>query len=382
MRLGELISVSKGKKPNTLVDAAGPGYRRALQIQDLREAAQARFCPPSAGEVLAEPSDILLAWDGANAGESSWGLTGSVGSTLARLRICRPADADTAYVGRFLRAMQARLREGRKGATVPHVDRAYLANLDIPLPPLPEQRRIAAILDQADALRTKRRKTLALLDDLTQAVFLDMFGSPERAALRWEMRPAGDLCARLTVGVVVKPASYYVESGVPALRSLNVRPGRIVQENLVYFSEAANSGILAKSRLRAGDVVIVRTGQPGTAAVVPSSLNGANAIDLIVATPNPRVVTADYLVALLNSGHGERLVGSAKVGQVQQHFNVGAFKRALIPVPPLHLQEDFASRLRAVEGQRGRTRLHAEGATRLSESLQAAAFLGSPLAMA
>ena len=79
----------------------------------------------------------------------------------------------------------------------------------------------------------------------------------------WKLVPCESLCEMLTVGVVVKPSSYYVASGVPAFRSFNVREDRLVTNDLVFFSNAANDGPLSKSRLREGDVLIVRTGYPG-----------------------------------------------------------------------------------------------------------------------
>jgi type I restriction enzyme, S subunit len=251
------------------------------------------------------------------------------------------------------------------------VSREGLLALHLSVPPLEEQRRIAAILDQIDTLRAKRRQVLAHLDTLTQSIFHDMFGTRS-----YEARPFADVCERVTVGVVIRPASYYVDVGVPALRTLNVKPGRIVLDDLVYFSHESNDGPLAKSRLRSGDLVVTRTGNAGVTAVVPPALDGANAIDLIVASPDPRTVTSTFLECLLNSDLGKRIVSGEARGQIQQHFNVGSLKNAMIPVPPLDRQCDFASRVVEVNTQRVAVQRALAADDELFTSLQARAFRG------
>ncbi len=258
--------------------------------------------------------------------------------------------------------------------SVPRRRRSSVADfLALPLvdvPGLGEQRRIATVLDHADALRAKRRQVLAHLDSLTQSFFHNMFDTQS------SLMPFADACTRVTVGVVIRPASYYVAYGVPALRTRNVKPGSILATDLVYFSKEANSGPLAKSRLRGGDLVIARTGNAGTTAIVPPELEGANAIDLIIASPNTEVAIATYLQVLLNSETGKRIVQSESRGQIQQHFNVGSLNTAMVPVPPLPLQREFASRVNRVDMQRARITQTLSADDELFASLQSRAFRG------
>ena len=97
----------------------------------------------------------------------------------------------------------------------------------------------------------------------------------------WDVKKCEGLCDKITVGVVVRPASYYVPSGRIALRSLNIREDYFDLNEVVYFSDKDNDTILSKSKLLENDVVIVRTGYPGTSCVVPKELEGANCIDLV-----------------------------------------------------------------------------------------------------
>ena len=97
----------------------------------------------------------------------------------------------------------------------------------------------------------------------------------------WDAKPLKRVVPGVTVGIVVTPAKYYVDDGVPCLRSLNVARGHIDMNNLVFISPDANEQH-HKSKIREGDVLIVRTGQAGAAAVVPADLDGANCIDLLI----------------------------------------------------------------------------------------------------
>jgi len=219
----------------------------------------------------------------------------------------------------------------------------FLKRLEIPLPPLDEQKRIAAILDKADALRRKRRQALALLDSLTQSIFLEMFGDLATNERQWAGVALDDVCQKITVGIVVKPASYYREKGVVAIRSQNILVERFDLSDVVYFSEADNGSNLAKTRIFSGDVVIVRTGQPGRAAVVQSELDGANAIDVLIVTPDPRQLDSQFFSTFINSSVGKRIVLAEQRGQIQQHLNVGSLKKAVIPLPSLSLQQKFTA---------------------------------------
>jgi type I restriction enzyme S subunit len=286
------------------------------------------------------------------------------------VKVLRPkVEAEVKYLFHYLR--QIRLTDGG-------YDRhfKYLKRCEIPLPPLPEQQRIAAVLDKAEELRAKRRAALALLDSLGQAIFLEMFGDPVTNPKGWPTVKFQNICKRVTVGIVVKPASYYQPSGIPALRSLNIKPGKIVLENLVYFSKKDNEMRLAKTQLKGGDLVLVRSGQPGTAAVVPPELDGINAIDLLIVTPYPTECDVEFLCSFFNSQGGRGIVLSSQRGQVQKHLNVGSLGEAKIPLPPLPLQQEFARRITAVEKLKTTHRAALAELDALFASLQHRAFRG------
>jgi len=139
----------------------------------------------------------------------------------------------------------------------------------------------------------------------------------------------------------------YVDEGIPFLRSQNILPFRITTDNLKFISTSFHQR-LRKSALRPGDVAVVRTGYPGTAAVVPDWLVEANCADLVVITPGSEL-DAFFLAAVFNSTWGVASVGGALVGSAQQHFNIGAARRLELHVPPLQTQRKITAILSAYD---------------------------------
>ncbi|WP_458076905.1 restriction endonuclease subunit S [Streptomyces sp. EMB26] len=153
--------------------------------------------------------------------------------------------------------------------------------------------------------------------------------------LEWQRRKLGDLCTRITVGHVGSMASRYAESGIPFLRSLNIKRGRLDLSSLKYIDTAFHAE-LRKSQLKPGDLVIVRTGEPGTAALIPDGFGVMNCSDLVVATPGPEV-DARFLCYAINET-AQDFVKAHTVGAVQQHFNVRSAKELELSLPPLPVQ--------------------------------------------
>ena len=170
----------------------------------------------------------------------------------------------------------------------------------------------------------------------------------------WEVVAANTICERISVGIVVKPKDYYVSEGegIRAFRSANVREGAIEDRNWVYISNEGHRKN-KKSELQAGDVLVVRTGYPGTACVVTEEYAGSNCIDIIFARADRTQVLPEFLCMYINSEFGKQQVLDNQGGLAQQHFNVGSFNVLKVPLPPLAEQKRIAEVLgvwdRAIE---------------------------------
>jgi len=143
------------------------------------------------------------------------------------------------------------------GAVVKNLNCDLVKTVQIPLPPLPEQRRIAAILDKADALRAKRREAIAKLDQLLQAVFLDMFGDPVTNPKGWPFKPLGELVSRKTINGAYYPADRYVtEGGVPMVHMSDAFYG-VVRRTSLKRVDVSNSD-KSKYEITSADILVSR----------------------------------------------------------------------------------------------------------------------------
>ena len=194
-KLGEVFDIRKGKKAAATSDTFVPGSHPYIQIDEVRGVTPTKFAIDPK-PVVVNGNDLCIVWDGANAGTVGYGVTGAIGSTVSRLRLKEPDRWDPRFLGRLLDGLFPKLNKEAqsRGATIPHVDKAKLEEIDFPLIEPTEQRRIAAILDKADAIRRKREHALALADDFLRSVFLEMFGRPGQPNPLLPTEELGQIC--------------------------------------------------------------------------------------------------------------------------------------------------------------------------------------------
>lgn len=248
------------------------------------------------------------------------------------------------------------------GARMPRISPDQVGNSLMPLPPMAEQQAIAAFLDREtakiDALVTKKERLIELLQEKRTALISRAVskGLDPNAPLKdsgvewlgeipahWEVRKLKTIVPDITVGIVVTPAKYYVDQGVPCLRSLNIAQGRISTEDLVFISQKANQ-LHEKSQIFAGDVVVVRTGRAGVAVVVPPELDGANCIDLLIVRRSEHL-NPEFYYYVMNSQVVSLQVSLDSVGAIQEHYNTSTLGNLLIPCIPYNEQRAIAAYL-------------------------------------
>lgn len=320
---------------------------------------QARlWCTASAK--VCQPKDLLMsvrAPVGAlNLADRSFGIgRGLCALTPTRLR--------PRYLWHALSFLVERLAGIGQGSTYGAVTKREVANASVPLPPDADQVRIGEFLDvelaRLDAIIERCERLLFLLGERKRRLISRLVGEGlgadverkdagedglRRMPAHWEVKRLKRVTPRIQVGIVIRPARYYVEApGTPALRGLNIRPGIISDHELVYLSEEGHL-INRKSELRAGDVVVVRTGAAGAAAVVPGWADGFNAVDLLIVR-RAGGIRSKFLEYLINSDYAIDQVAKFSVGSLQAHFNVGALKQLLIALPPQEEQDELLAYL-------------------------------------
>ena len=248
----------------------------------------------------------------------------------------------------------------------------------IPLPLLPEQRRIAEILDKADALRAKRRDALDQLDTLTQSIFLDMFGDPATNPKGWPVVLLRESTARIQIGPFgsLLHQEDYVEGGIPLVNPKHIQQGTIQPDPSETVSDRKFAE-LDTYHLRSGDVVMGRRGEMGRCAIVNEDsgplLCGTGSLFI---RPDNEHTMSLFLLFLLSSAALKARLERMSLGQTLPNLNSRIVEGLEAPLPPLTVQLEFAAR---VEGARRLVNAQRQAASQLSSlfaSLQQRAFRG------
>jgi type I restriction enzyme S subunit len=234
----------------------------------------------------------------------------------------------------------------------------------VPLPPLNEQRRIAATLDYADAIRAKRRQVLAHLDALTQSTFRDMFVE------LWPTAKISDLASTTSGGTPDRSVSEFYGGGIPWVKSGELHAGLVTEteESISPLGLASSSAKL----LPAGTVLVAMYG--ATAGLVGQlGLAAATNQAICAINPGPKLESA-YLIAALRSMTASLV--SRRAGGAQPNLSQGTIRSFEVPVPPLAAQHQFAESVRAIDTQRAVVRRALGTADELFASVQSRAFRG------
>ena len=267
------------------------------------------------------------------------------------------------------------------GANLPRLSPKQLASFKIPLPPFAEQKRIAGILDAADALRAKRREALAELDTLLQSTFLDMFG--ELTGNGWEMVTVEDVARKKNGAIRTGPFgsqllhSEFVGEGIRVL-GIDNAVANVFREGEPRFITPQKYERLRRFTVRPGDVLITIMGTCGRCAVVPGDVGVAiNTKHLCCITLDSEKCLPVFMHAyFLEHPLARRYLERSAKGAIMAGLNMGIIKALPIPVPPLDLQHRFAAIVESVEQQKTSQRAHLAELDTLFASLQSRAFRG------
>lgn len=373
-KLKNIVDVKKGKKPS-FVEAPDENSVRVLQIDDLRNDTNPKFTNDKTG-VLAKEDDVLIAWDGANAGTIGYGKSGYIGSTIALLRKKQPDLYSTTFIGIFLQSQYQYLRSKTTGATIPHISRKALDDLEVPVISVNDQLHIAKLLSKAAYLITQRKESIRLLDEYLKSTFLEMFGDPVRNEKGWESDILDNGCRRINVGFVGTCEKYYTDdSGIPLIRTGNLTDTFVDWKNLKYVTEEFHSAN-KKSQVIEGDILIARHGDNGKATLYKGEKGTINTLNIVVASPNIFVYNGYFLIYLLNNNSVRNLISSKTGGSTQKVVNTKTLQRLGLIVPPIKLQTQFAQIVEKTEALKTQYKQSLRELENLYGSLSQKAFRG------
>ena len=247
---------------------------------------------------------------------------------------------------------------------------------EIPLPPLPEQKRIAAILDTADALRAKRKESIEQLDSLIHSTFLEMFGDPVTNPRGWPTEEAAAVVKEgtsITYGIV--QAGEEFPSGIPYIRTGDIVNGEIVVEGL-RRTDPAIAAKFARSQVDVEDIVMSIRATVGTTALVSPAVAGANLTQGTARIAPSKKVCTLYLLHFIRSTGCQRWIERQVKGATFKEITLTRLRQMPVMLPPVQLQTRFASIVESIEQQKTRLKTHLAELDTLFASLQSRAFNG------
>ena len=301
-------------------------------------------------------------------------------------KVLRPGpDVDPAYFAHFFRTQQYRQRVSAlaAGVNINNLRNEHLGEFQIPIPALPEQRRIAEILDKADALRAKRREVLAQLDTLLQSTFLHMFGDPVTNPMGWEMRSLGDLAVEKPNNGIFRRNPEYSESldsGLPVVWVAELFRGTRIDVSKSRRLEA-NQAEIEKYGLLPGDLLFCRSSLKLDGIAYNNVFLGGPEealfeCHLIRVSLRTDVVNPMFLNLQLRSGPMRAVLKSKSKTATMTTIDQKALSSVEVVVPPVGLQNRFVAIVESVEQQKVRQRAHLAELDTLFASLQYRAFRG------
>lgn len=371
LMLKELGTIHTGSTPKTSDDSLFGGDVPFVTPGDLDAVSPIQSTSRTLTDAGVKTADLLPAESVLVCCIGSLGKIGFAGRPVVTNQqinavVFNPAKVHARYGFFACRMLKSQLELMAPATTVPIVNKSRFSELRIPVPPLDEQRRIAAILDQAETLRTQRRAALAQLDSLTQSIFLDMFGDPATNPNSWPVKTLKELGKVMTGGTPPGSKEGMFDGPIPFITPGDLESGEPVRRSLT------EAGAEEVDVVRAGSTLVccigATIGKVGMAQKESAFNQQLNAV----------VWRGD-----INDHFGYEVMRFFKPTIISWGASTtlpilkkSSFERIEIPVPPLLLQETFADRLRQISKLK---ELHKSGLVALDElfgALQCKAFAG------
>jgi type I restriction enzyme S subunit len=284
-------------------------------------------------------------------------------------------NVDVSYLYYWFKGNKSLIESYANNAVVPILNNRTLETIKIPLPTLPQQQKIANILDAADALRQNDKALIAKYDELTQALFLDMFGDPVSNPKGWSIDTLGNYCKKIQIGPFGSQLhmSDYVEVGIPLINPTNIKKGSIQYKSSVKITDEKYDS-LPNYHLNIGDIVMARRGDLSKIGIVyrEKSFCGTGSLYLRL-KENINIVFCYWLLS--HRSTVEKLYEQAQ-GVTMANLNKNIILKLPIVIPPIKLQNQFAERLSLIQEQKAIAQASLVKSEELFNSLMQKAFKG------
>lgn len=308
---------------------------------------------------------------------------GSYGAFCAGIRV-RSKVADAAYLHHFLGSPTFKAWTLRSaGANIKNIRKSELEEFSVPLPPLTEQKRIAAILDKADTIRRKRQQAIQLADEFLRSVFLDMFGDPLTNPKDWPTGTIDDVAILERGSIRCGPfgtqlkVDELVPEGIPLLGIENVADGRFVDRYSKFLTPEKADELHAFSVIP-GDVLITRMGTIGKACVVPPGMGEARiSYHLFRIRVDKSKCLPEFLAATItHSGTFMHQLNRRAHGAIMAGLNTMMLREVQFLIPEIEHQRKYLKTVQAMLSISNKSKKATEDTNALFEGLSQRAFRG------
>jgi type I restriction enzyme S subunit len=369
VRLGELITFIKGKVPKKVSNIKYHDMVVYLTPEYLRNnTGEVFFC--NIEDIILVDNDIVVLFDGSNAGEIFFAKTGAVASTMAKVIISE--SINKIYFYYILKLYEKKIKFQIKGSGIPHVEKSIFEKTYVPLSPLPEQHKIAKILETMDNAIEKTDRIIEKYNRIKQGLMQDLLtkGIDENWHIRnekthkfkdsplgripeeWEVVRLGEACKTITKGTT--PTTYgfsYTNDGVNFIKIESIdENGNFIIEKLEHIDKHTND-YLSRSKLEEGDILFSIAGALGRVAIVkklilPANVNQALAI---IRLKEKEESTISFLKFYLSSFLIQNYIENILVRSAQSNLMLEHIENFLITLPPLHEQQRIATVLSQID---------------------------------
>lgn len=296
---------------------------------------------------IAKPLDILFSVRAPVGPTNICDVEACIGRGLAAIRAGDSLYYKFLYF--FFKTIEEKLASQGNGSTFSAITTSVLKDLEIPLPPLPTQKRIAEILDAADALRRKDQELLKKYDELAQAIFIDMFGDPVKNEKGWEVKKLDAVCSKITDGEHINPET--LPEGKPLIMAKDIRFEGVDFSDYKCVSENDFIKFTKKCNPKKGDLILVSRGATiGRCCVVDTEREFCLMGSTILIKPNNNLNTS-YLNQLFKIQNFKSRLVNVSSASAQQAIYISNVKELKIPIPTLEHQKRFHETIREIKKQ-------------------------------
>lgn len=358
-RLGDVFKITSGGTPSRKDDSyfAGgeiPWVKTGdLKSKCLLQASEyiTKLGLENSSAKLFPKGTVLLAMYGATIGNCS--ILGLEAATNQACAAFTPSEEMVPeYLYCFLLAIKPDLIRMSVGGAQPNISATILKNIEIPLPSLETQQKIADVLDKAQTLIDKRKEQLEKMDELVQSVFYEMFGDPVLNKKGWEKTRIGNVSS-VKIGPFgsLLHQEDYIHGGIPLVNPSHITNGKICPDsNLTISAEKAKQ--LFQYRMNAGSVILGRRGEIGRCAVVTDKEEGFLCGTGSMLISSLHALNPLFLFKLLSSTKLKKILEDAAQGVTMKNLNSSIVENFEITVPPIDLQNQFAHFVEKTEQQK------------------------------